>query len=914
MSHDPNRHPSETMNEDTPLVDRAVGAVREDTPDTETVRRAADRVWGNLAAEAARSEAAHSETPADEVGTLESCDDYQALLPAYMAGTLGESRRILLEDHSRECVACRRALIAARKGESAESAAPAASATGATGGAVRRWLPLAAAAAIMITVASLGFLVWNGWSVGGTVATVATVDGALMAVDDGDAPAAAMAALAGGAEIAANAPVRTAKGSSAVVELTDGSRVELAERTQIRVRERRSGTTVYVDRGAIIVEAAQQGASRHLYVSTDEARVQVTGTIFAVQHGVRGSRVSVVEGEVRVRQGSEETVLHPGMQVTSRSTLAEVPIEDEISWSRNFDQYVTLLTELTTLRDEIARRVEPAEIRYASDLAPRVPADTMIYVALPNVSGNLAESYQVFQDRLDASPALAEWWGSGNAEERENLDRAIERLRDFGSYLGPEVVVALANDDAATEDDPEPDAPLILATVERPDSFRAYLEQEMERLAAEHGEAVFTGLVLVDDLADLPASDGDSLLVWLGDGLLAASPNPDRLRTAAAGSGGFPATELGETVARAYADGTQWLLAADLAPILSAEAETDPEFSETGFNRVERLVVEGRDDGERTVMSAELSFDGPRRGVASWLAAPAPMGSLEFISSEAHMASAFVVKEPAAMLDDLAAMMAAEGDGFGELEAELGLSVRDDFAAPLGGEMAFALDGPFLPKPSWKVIVEVYDPATLQHTLETAVAEANVRLAAEGQPEMVMGSETAGGTTFHSVTFHSVTAGRLEHELHWLYEDGYMVMAPSRALLERTLAQRDAGSTLTSSERFRSLLPRDGQADFSAVFFQHLAPLLAPLADGLSQIESGELTAEQRETLASLLDEAEPSLVYAYGGESSITIAGAGPGGPLGMGMSAVTGLGGLATLGQTMTAAAGEIPAEDAE
>lgn len=905
MSHDPNRHPNETLNEDTPLVDRAVGAVHEDTPDAESVRLAADRVWGNLAAEAARAEpAAEAGTDAD-VGVLDTCGDYQALLPAYMAGSLSEPRRILLEDHSRECVACRRALIAARKGETEEpAAAPAARSTST----VRRWLPLAAAAVVMFTVASLGFLVWDGWPGGGMVATVATIDGSLMAVDDGDGHAAAMAALTGGAEIAANAPVRTAKGSSAIVELTDGSRVELAERTQVRVRERRSGTTVYVDRGSIIVEAAQQTGPRHLYVSTDEARVQVTGTIFAVQHGVRGSRVSVVEGEVRVRQGSEETVLHPGMQVTSRSSLAEVSIEEEISWSRNFDRYVGLLAELTTLRDEIARRVEPAEIRFASDLAPRVPVDTMIYVALPNVSGELAQSYQVFKDRLDASPVLAEWWQSGSAEERENLDRAIGHLRDFGSYLGPEVVVALANDAGDSGDRPEPDAPLILATVERPDSFRAYLEQELERLSAEHGEAL-SDLVLVDDLADLPASGGDSLLVWLGDGLLVASPNPDRLRAAAAGNGGFPATELGETVARAYADGTQWLLAADLEPIFTAEAESDPELTETGFDRIRRLVVEGRADGERTVMSAELSFDGPRRGIASWLAAPAPMGSLEFISSDAHMASAFVVKEPAAMLDDLAAMMAAEGEGFGELEAELGLSVREDFAAPLGGELAFALDGPFLPKPSWKVIVEVYDPATLQHTLETAVAEANLRLAAEGQPTMEIGSETAGG-----VTFHRVTAGRLEQEFYWLYEDGYMVMAPSRALLERTLAQRDAGSTLTSSERFRSLLPRDGQADFSAVFFQHLAPLLAPLADGLSQIDGGELTAEQRATLAELLDNAEPSLVYAYGGESSITVAGAGPGGPLGMGMSAITGLGGLATLGQTMSAAAGEIPAEGAE
>mgnify|MGYP000178644013 CR=1 FL=1 len=34
----------------------------------------------------------------------------------------------------------------------------------------------------------------------------------------------------------------------------------------------------------------------------------------------------------------------------------------------------------------------------------------------------------------------------------------------------------------------------------------------------------------------------------------------------------------------------------------------------------------------------------PRRGLAAWLAEPAPMGALEFISSEAYFAGGFVMK------------------------------------------------------------------------------------------------------------------------------------------------------------------------------------------------------------------------------------------------------------------------------
>jgi hypothetical protein len=38
------------------------------------------------------------------------------------------------------------------------------------------------------------------------------------------------------------------------------------------------------------------------------------------------------------------------------------------------------------------------------------------------------------------------------------------------------------------------------------------------------------------------------------------------------------------------------------------------------------------------------------------------------------------------------------------------LNLRNDIAAPLGGEYAFAIDGPILPVPSWKLVFQVNDP------------------------------------------------------------------------------------------------------------------------------------------------------------------------------------------------------------
>ena len=54
-------------------------------------------------------------------------------------------------------------------------------------------------------------------------------------------------------------------------------------------------------------------------------------------------------------------------------------------------------------------------------------------------------------------------------------------------------------------------------------------------------------------------------------------------------------------------------------------------------------------------------------------------------------------------------------DELAKLETELGFSLRDDLAAALGGDAAVAIDGPLLPKPSWKVVVEVVDPSRLEY-------------------------------------------------------------------------------------------------------------------------------------------------------------------------------------------------------
>ena len=72
----------------------------------------------------------------------------------------------------------------------------------------------------------------------------------------------------------------------------------------------------------------------------------VVGTIFSVNSGAKGSRVSVIEGEVRVRHSgavrADLRVLRPGDQIATGRLLG-APMAQEFAWSRNAAAYRELV-------------------------------------------------------------------------------------------------------------------------------------------------------------------------------------------------------------------------------------------------------------------------------------------------------------------------------------------------------------------------------------------------------------------------------------------------------------------------------------------------------------------------------------------------------------------------------------------
>lgn len=873
------------FNKNDELLDRAVAEVTGEPIDPAAVEAAAARVWERLSqgapvhrmetatAVSQRMETNPVNTEANnEIHSLRGCDDFQSLIPAYLRGELSPARALLFEDHTRSCVPCRRALREAREGHKTE-VRPAA---------VDRsrqvrlmWQSLAAALVIGLGVGI--FLLMGEWMAGGSkMARVESVDGFLFQVDG-----ASIRPVGAGDSLDEDQEIRTAKGSTAVVRMTDGSRIEMSERANLSLEASRKGNTIHLDGGRVIVEAAKQKNRRHLFVETNDALVSVVGTIFSVNDGIKGTRVSVVEGEVRVKQARRDDILHPGDQVATHASVAAVPIAKEVAWSRNAAKYDQLLAELTALGKDIDAQVERPGLRYSTKLLDLAPEGTRAWIALPNLSQSLNETQRILDQRVDTNPTVRQWWSEtlGTAEKQGKFREMIEEIGDLGKYLGEEVAFAVAAD--------EGDNLVILAEVTNEAGFRAVLEQETEK----HGGK--DKIVIVTDPSSIPAGHSDSLYAWIGNGLFVASPSGASLaRTVALSNGGsnpFTASTFHARVAQEYQDGAGWLFAADLTALMKEDA-ADVEAEELGIHDMQHFIVNRQEVDGRADTRAALTFNQQRRGMASWLAAPASMGALSFISPDANLAAAFIVKQPVNLLDDLIKVNPEMAADLEKIRREQGFDVREDLAAPLGGEIALAVDGPLLPTPSWKLVAEVYDPARLQQTFERAVQRLNAELKKNGEGSLTLTRTESGGRTFYAI---SGQRPNVNLSVHYVFEDGYLVATASQALLERSLQQHDSGVSLASHPKFRDLLGQDGQVNVSAFFYQNLGPVLDSASELLSKGPGGANGRHDGTALKNMILGEGPTLVYAYAEEDRILFASSSTS-PLGLNLQTLAGFGGI--------------------
>jgi hypothetical protein len=837
-------------------LDQAISELRAEQPDAKTLSASAEHVWQKL------QEGLGEEAATSTLQPIRGCADIRALLPAFHQQELPPARALIVEDHLRECVSCR----SYAHGRSVDGKAGISwRMEPASRGFQWNFAKLSfAAAAVAVLVA----LVWTGYSwynagPPGSRARIDSIAGQVYSVSwTGER------ALKQGDEISQGEFIRTAANSHAVVRLFDGSKVEMNQRAQLGVSADRRNTTIHLGQGSIIVQAAHRQTG-HLYVSAPDCNVAVTGTVFSVNSGTKGSRVSVIEGEVHVKHAGMESILHSGDQVATTQSVGTVPVSQEISWSTDLNHELALLAEFGKLRQKLEAIPTPGP-RYESKILPLLAPDTVLYVGIPNLGDALQQANQIFQQQLSQSKVLQDWWNkSGNANQHPTPEELIGQIQTISQYLGDEVVITFRASPGADDH-----GPILLAEVKQA-GLKDYLQNHLATSLSS--TQVKSDLHVVDQqsLSSLAAGERGMIMLVRKNMLVVGGDAASVQQMSAqldAGATQFAATDFGQRILNVYSQGTEIVVAANLGQILNATPAQQQEsnaLQNSGFNDIKYLIATRGESSKQGDNRITVEFSGPRRGVASWLAAPAPMGSLDYVSANAGAAFSFVAKQPALMFDDLFSTFGAEdpnfSKGLAEANAELGLDIRNDLASALGGEMTIALDGPVLPTPSWKAIIEVNQSGALQLAIEKMVQAANREAQKSNEPGVTLNQTQVGGRTFY--TIQPQKAG-LTTEYDYTFADGYLILAPSRALLLAAIEAHEKGTSLARSSSFRALLPTDNQANFSAMLYQNLAPILKPLA---SQLNSGQLAVVQQ-----LAADSKPSVMCAYGESDRIEVASSG--------------------------------------
>jgi hypothetical protein len=724
-------------------LEKALQEMKQEDVDAGTLEAARTRVWDQV-------------SNAGGAG----CAEFRPDIRTYLSGELGGSRRVLMDDHLSRCPACR-ASMAEMRGERTVVAMPQRSSHR-----WMRWGTLAAAAALLFAVLYVGRDSIDAMMApGGPRATVVSADGGVYRLPGG--------ALAAGASIGERELVRTGPGAHAVLRLADGSVVDVNQRTELFVTAAWSGRAVHLERGDVIVKAAKQRRG-HLRVLTRDSIASVKGTVFAVSAGLGGSVVSVVEGAVAVSQPGREVVLSPGEQAASNPALA-TSVAEAVAWSPSAAEYLEILGSFVKIERQLAEHT--VELRTNSALLSYLPTGVVVYGAVPNLGGQIGRALAAAEQQSSENPAFGTWW---NSETGRELRQIVDRVQSVSSMLADEVVFCAASTGTGEQ------VAMVIARVQA--GRRAELASALQGLFAQAGEPA-PPYSVSDDL--MVVSDSAAHLAWtlghLGQG--AGSP-------------------FAVAIEERYRRGVGWLIGLDTPPVVKAAAGDDaPPIELAGMLGMKYIFVEQRAPAGTEENELTLAFQGPRTGMASWLADSGSGGAAEYLPADALVAGYVSTREPWQLFEDFTALMKRESASVdSELAVtneKLGAGFIEDLSRSMGTEAAFALSGFSASGPTWVMAAVANNPTVIDSSLQKLVETFNAQLGPEDQAKrIVFGQETVNGRAWHTMKPAS-----FPFAVTWTYDGAYMVAGSDRASAERAIATRNGGTPLVWSQAFLGQIP-----------------------------------------------------------------------------------------------------------
>ena len=520
-----------------------------------------------------------------------------------------------------------------------------------------------------------------------------------------------------------------------------------------------------------------------------------------------------------------------------------------------------LMAEITKLGEKLRDGVQYPATRSQSNILPRLPESTLFYVAFPNYGETMHQALQIFQQELRESTAIRGFLQKNKLDAVEpKIEEGLEKFYQFSQFLGDEVVLT------GKMQGQEPSF-AVIAEIKKP-GLKEFLEKFNNELITNKNDRL-----RIIDPQDLSAGSLGAVknpLVLVRPDLVVMGFDVASLRDLNAqidqSGSRFTSSPLGQRVGKSYQGGVNSVFGIDLHKVVGLVPQSKPQdlsmLQKTGFADVKYLVADNRMAAGRSANQVELAFNSPRHGVASWIAAPAPMGGLDFVSSKAAFAGDIMLKNPAQILDDVVEIAGNQAlAALPQMEAQFNVNLKQDLLSKLGGEIAFEMQMPAAgeaaasrakpPGPgAFKVIFRVSDPAGLQQTLTRVLS---------GVP-LQSGTREEDGVTFHTLT--SLSASGTPTEFNYFFMDGYLVIASDAVTATEAVRAHRTGDSLGKSSKLRESLASGQSANASMMFYQNAGQMLGPML--------AQLPPEMRELLpATGAVDTKPNVFYLYGNESS---------------------------------------------